>query len=242
MKTATQIRIFIQHIEPGELFGYEQLGIAKKDYSAAAKALERLQKQGVIKKVTKGVFYKPDYTVLGEVGPSYDKYLERRLFKNGKRIGYITGSALYNSLMLTTQLTFSPSVAFTGRGSKIEKGWLRARPAKAYVPVTDDNYQLLGILDALKDIKSIPDTGPEEAVKILMGRMKKFTGETIIQLITYSLSYPPRVRALLGAMVERIFKKKFDVDILRQSLNPLTKYKLSISKTILPNASTWNLI
>jgi hypothetical protein len=242
MKIIEQIRAFIERTESGELFGYEQLGIAKKDYATAAKALERLQKQGIIRKASKGVFFKPEQTVFGELGPNYDKYLERRLFKNGKRIGYITGSALYNSLNLTTQMTFSPSVAFTGRGSKIEKGWLRTRPVKAYVAVTDENYQLLGILDALKDIKSIPDTRPDYAIKILMNRMKKYEEETIKQLIAYALSYPPRVRALLGAMVENVFESKFDVEILRQSLNPLTKYKLTISKALLPNASTWNLL
>jgi hypothetical protein len=242
MKITEQIRTFLERTESGELFGYEQLGIAKKDYATAAKALERLQKQGVIRKASKGVFFKPEQTILGELSPNYDKYLERRLFKNGKRIGYITGSALYNSLNLTTQMTFSPSVAFTDRGSKIEKGWLRARPVKAYVAVTDENYQLLGILDALKDIKYIPDTRPDYALKILMSRMKKYEEETIKQLIAYALSYPPRVRALLGAMVENVFESKFDVEILRHSLNPLTKYKLTISKALLPNASTWNLL
>ena len=72
--------------------------------------------------------------------------------------------------------------------------------------------------------------------------MEKYEEETIRQLITYALSYPLRVRALLGAMVENAFETKFDVEILRQSLNSLTKYKLTISKTLLPNASTWNLL
>jgi hypothetical protein len=41
------------------------LGIPKSEYQNAAKALERMQKNGLIKKSSKGVFYKPEQTVFG---------------------------------------------------------------------------------------------------------------------------------------------------------------------------------
>ena len=65
MKLAEQIRIRINKLPKGKTFGYADLGIVKEDYQTGAKALERLQTKGVIKKISKGVFYKPEQTVFG---------------------------------------------------------------------------------------------------------------------------------------------------------------------------------
>ena len=62
MKVAAQIREKIKEIPESEPFGYAQLGISPGNFFTAAKALERLQKKGVIKKVSKGIFFKPQKT------------------------------------------------------------------------------------------------------------------------------------------------------------------------------------
>jgi hypothetical protein len=41
---------------------------------------------------------------------------------------------------------------------------LKATAVKSYADVTELNYKLLGILDALKDIKRIPDSNVETSV------------------------------------------------------------------------------
>jgi len=64
MTLASQIQTKIKKLPEGKSFGYADLGIAKEDFQTAAKALERLQAKGVIKKLSKGVFYKPEQTVL----------------------------------------------------------------------------------------------------------------------------------------------------------------------------------
>jgi hypothetical protein len=158
VKVAEQIREKIKDIPESVPFGYADLGIDPKDFFTAAKALERLLKKGLIKKISKGLFYKPEITRYGTLGPDYNELLNRLLFKNGKRIGYVTGGELYNQLNLTTQNYFRTKIA-TNRGrKKIEKGWLKTSSVKAYTEITDENYQLLGILDALKDIRNITDT------------------------------------------------------------------------------------
>lgn len=65
MNLTTQIRNRIKQLPEGKTFGYDDLRIAKEDYTTAAKVLERLQKTGLIKKVSKGVFYKPNKLFLG---------------------------------------------------------------------------------------------------------------------------------------------------------------------------------
>ena len=241
MKVAEQIRAKIKKIPEGKPFGYDALGIAPDDFFTAAKALERLQKKGTIKKISKGLFYKPQMTVFGELGPDYNGILKKYLYKDGKRVGYITGTEVYNQLNLTTQMAFRTKIATNRSRKKIDKGWLKTNVVKAYAKVTEANYALLGILDALKDIKKIPDTSTSQAVKILMPKIKLFARKDVETLIQLALQYPPRVKALLGAIIETLFVSEFDLKPLKKTLNPSTTYKLGIKTDILPLAQNWNI-
>jgi hypothetical protein len=84
----------------------------------------------------------------------------------------VTGTSLYNQIGLTTQLAFRIKIASRSNRISINRGALKASAAKSYVEVTDDNYQLLGFLDAIKDIKMIPDAEVKTSVKILVGKSK----------------------------------------------------------------------
>jgi len=242
MKVAGQIRTTIEKIPESQPFGYADLGIKPDDFFTAAKALERMQKKGTIKKVSKGVFYKPEMTVFGALGPDYNAILNNLLFKDKKRVGYITGGELYNRLNLTTQNYFRTKIATNSSRKKIEKGWLKTSTVKSYVNITEENYQLLGILDTIKDIKNIADTSTANAIKILAAKMEKFDNPAIESLIKYALQYPPRVRALLGAIVEDRFGNKFNLQPLQTSLNPYTSYKLRLKESDLSTIKNWNLI
>lgn len=242
MKVAAQIREKIKSIPESEPFGYADLGIEATDFYTAAKALERLQKKGEIKKISKGMFYKPEISIFGEMPPNYDSILQNYLYKAGKRVGYVTGYVLYNQLSLTTQMAFTTKIATNRNLKKINIGWLKTNSVKAYAEVTEENYSLLGILDALKDIKSIPDSSASNAIKILMPKIKVFKKNDIEHLIKYALQYPPRVRALLGAILENIFRNEFDLLTLKSSLNPSTNFKLGIKNTVLPSTQNWNII
>jgi hypothetical protein len=243
MKVAEQIREKIKNIPESEPFGYADLNIEATDFFTAAKALERLQKKGIIKKVSKGLFYKPEISVFGALPPDYNQILQNYLYEDGKRTGYVTGYVLYNQLSLTTQMAFTTTIATNRSRKKINVGWLKTNCVKAYVEVTEENYPLLGILDALKDIKSIPDSSASNAIKILMPKIKVLEKNDIVNIIKYALKYPPRVRALLGAIIENVFRKnEYDVLPLEKSLNPSTTFKLGIKNNDLPTSQNWNIV
>ncbi|MEA1787142.1 hypothetical protein U1E44_13660 [Arenibacter sp. GZD96] len=67
MTTAKKIANRIEELPMDSTFGYADLSILREEYLTAAKALERLQKKGIIKKLSKGIFYKPKITVFGEL-------------------------------------------------------------------------------------------------------------------------------------------------------------------------------
>jgi hypothetical protein len=59
-------------------------------------------------------------------------------------------------------------------------------------------------------------------------------------MIKYALLYPPRVRALLGAMLENL-KNTANTYKLKESLNPLTKFEMGLKESDLPTIKNWNI-
>lgn len=238
MNLAEKIRNKIDELEKGKTFGYADLGLAKEDFLTAAKVMERLQKKGIVKKISKGVFYKPEQTIFGELKPDYREQLNQYLFKNGKRIAYETGLSLYNRLGLTTQIPYRIKIASRSNRISINRGPLKADAVKSYAEVTEKNYELLGFLDAIKDIKKIPDSKISDSVQILSSKLKKLDNSKIKELVKYALLYPPRVRALIGAILENTVNN-INTKKLKNSLNPLTKYKLGLKEKDLPTIKNW---
>ncbi|MDD7887857.1 DUF6088 family protein [Flavivirga sp. 57AJ16] len=239
MTVSKQIETIIQTIPEGQTFGYKKFAAINTSYTAIAKTLERLIKKKVIKKVSKGIFYKPEKTIFGELKPNQAEILKPYLFENGKRIAYITGIALYNQLGLTTQIPNEYKIASLTKRIYVNTINIKAKPVKSYIEVTDTNYNLLGLLDALKDFNSIPDIDSAEAVKRLSYLFQELDKTQLKKINQYALKYPPRVRAFLGALLDSLNK---DTGNLKDSLNPLTTYDLNIKEGVLPSKKNWNII
>jgi hypothetical protein len=178
--------------------------------------------------------------VFGELQPDYNELLRPYLFENGKRIAYETGYSLYNRMGLTTQMAFRIKIASRSKRISIKRGALKADAVKSYAEVTETNYELLGFLDAIKDIKRIPDCSVSQAVKILSSKISKLNEKQVSIMVEYALLYPTRVRALTGAMMENL-NIQTNTEKLQQSLNPLTKVKLGLKETELPTIKNWNI-
>ena len=240
MNIAKKIEEKINSIEKGNTFTYKDLAIKKEEYLAASKAIERLIKKEVIKRTSTGVFYKPKQSAFGELKPDEKTIITPYLFKNGKRIAYITGLLLYSKMGLTTQIPKEISIASREKRIYISRVNIKANAVKSYVEVTDENYKYLEFLDALKDFKQIPDLDKKSAIEIFTSILKKFNKKQTEELLKIALSYPPRVRAFLGALLEYV-GKKIPLNSLYESLNPLSEYKMGITKKILPTVEKWNI-
>lgn len=240
MKIAQKIEKQINKIKEGTTFKYQQLSIESNEYSAATKAIERLIEKGIIKRVSTGVFYKPKQTIFGELKPNEEELLKPYLFQSNKRIAYITGISLYNRMGLTTQVPRNIKIASRDKRITVSVGNIKGNPVKSYVDVTNKNFYLLEILDVLKDFKKIPDLDKKSGIKIISNQLKKLNTKEIKQLIDCALSYPPRVRAFLGSLLEQI---DFFIELktLKKSLNPLSEYNYGIEKKTLPTITNWNI-
>lgn len=240
MKVAEKIEKQIVKMKDGTTFRYQELAIAPNEYTAATKAIERLIKKGIISRASTGVFYKPKISPFGLLKPKEEELLKPYLFEDRNRIAYITGTALYNRMGLTTQVPKNIRVASRNKRIVTKVGSVQVKPAKSYVDVTDDNYYLLELLDVLKDFKTIPDTEKNQVVKYMLQKFKGLSGKEKEKLTEIALKYPPRVRAFTGALLDEINNKK-QLPALKKSINPLTIYEFHIPKNILLKTDYWNI-
>jgi hypothetical protein len=65
MKVTDKIERKIKKIAPGDVFGYDALGLSSDEVIAGAKALVRLADKGVIRRARKGYYYRPKVSVFG---------------------------------------------------------------------------------------------------------------------------------------------------------------------------------
>ncbi len=240
MTTAQKIKNKIDRTPAGTTFKYQQLNISPDEFSAAAKAIERLIAKAVIKRVSTGVFYKPRMTAFGELYPSEEELLKPYLFVQGKRIAYITGTALYNRMGLSSQIPKITKVACRNNRLTINNGVVRIKSVKSYVDITNDNYSLLQLLDVLKDFKNIADLNKKSAITFLQNAIKELSDKDRTKLVKYALQYPPRTRAFLGALLSKIGSIG-KISILKASLNPFTVYDIGVTKNELSTAEEWNI-
>lgn len=241
MKATTKIENILSRIPDNRTFKYENLNLNSDEYTAAAKAIERLIKTGKIKRLSRGIFYKPKKTVFGDILPDDRELIKPYLFKNNKRIAYITGTALFNKFGLSTQIPKTISIASNIKKIYIVTEKITAKPAKSYVSVTNGNYKFLEILDVINKYKTIPDIDNNVTINFLLNKLNSLSNKDKQKIIKLALKYPPRTRALLGALFSKL-NYSIQADILKISLNPLSEYNFNIDNKVLETASNWNIV
>lgn len=240
MKVAEKIEKEIDKMPDGTTFKYKELSLASDEYTAATKAIERLIKKGLISRASTGIFYKPKMSAFGSLKPKEEELLKPYLFEGNNRIAYITGTALYNKMGLTTQVPKNIRVASRSKRIVTKVGSIQVKPVKSYEDVTNDNYYLMELLDVLKDFKTIPDSEKNQVVKYMLQKFKGLSGKEKDKLVEIALKYPPRVRAFAGALLNEIKILQLALK-LKKSINPLTIYELGIPKNILRKTVYWNI-
>lgn len=107
--------------------------------------------------------------------------------------------------------------------------------------ITQKNIDLLRILDAIRFIKEIPATTPDEACSRLISIIGQLPEEKKIALSNLVLKYSPSVQALCGAILEETGVENSIVKKISDSLNSVTEYNIPISESVLPNKKKWRL-
>ena len=225
MSVAKITRDFVENIESAKLFTYDDIPCLNK--TSAAIELSRLFKKGIIKKVSKGKFYKPKIRVFGEVAPNTNSYE--------------TGANSFRKLGLTTQVSNETVIATNKPYRKVRIDNINLKFIPKRVDAKGDEIYLVQILDAIKDINKIPATTPNDVVKYLKEIIKEESLEKQNKLTKFALKYTPRTRAILGAIFKEIGNKNCAYE-LKSTLNPMTNYKLKIEEDVIKEKKYWNFI
>jgi len=205
------------------------------------KALSRMVQAGKLVRIEKGKYYKPKNTRFGALRPSEAEIIKTLTQRGGKTVGYITGNTLYNQWGLTTQVPGVLTIARRSRLPEKELSGYKVRFVVRAFQFKEDDIPMLQTLDALTDIRKIPDASPVTVIPILADRINAFQTKQRLRMIALATEYPPATRALLGALLEAYFPTQ-SKDQLRSSLNALTKYRLKDIEAVLPNSSKWHFI
>ena len=225
----------------GSVFDYAQLEIGSDQFVTAAQSLSRLTKKGVISRLSRGKYYKPQQSKFGNSRPRESAIVNALTIKQNKKIGYLTGLSVYNQLGLTSQVSNTLVIATANplQPKKIE-GY-NVKYVRRTVSFSEEDIPLLQLLDALRDIKTIPDSNPDDSFNILKERIADLSKVKRERLISLALSFNPGTRALLGALIENYFKG-VSVSKLRQSINRISVFETGVSSEVLPKKNSWNLI
>ena len=240
MKTSDYIVYRINKLPKGYVFTYIDFITKVNKREAIIKHLNRMVASGKINKLSKGKYFKPQKTVFGNLLPDQYQIVKDLLEDDGKTIGYITGYGYYNAMGLTTQVSNVIQIGKNETRHSFTRGRFKIAFIKQKNTITKQNIPLLRILDAIRNIKKIPDAPVNKSCIRLMVLLKELDKEQQESIKKLGLRYTRATRALLGALLEQI-DASIDTNRLKKSLNPITVYKLAISDTVLPTAKNWNI-
>lgn len=215
--TASSIR---QRIEQGgervwRLADFEGLPAA-----AAAQALSRLAHAGIVRRIGKGLYYRPRQTALGESQPNRAQLSSLPTLSHGV---FPSGIAAANLLGFSTQAPARQEVATDGvslpRQLVGESTIIHTRRPEAWRQLPETDTALLDLLRRRAETSELPPPQTVERLLALFRQQGRYERITAV-----AASEPPRVRAMLGAIGQQIGKPERVLIPLRKSLNPLTKF------------------
>ncbi len=235
MSIAATVNQTVEGFAPGRIFGYSDLPAYREAPGAAVRALSRLAEMSQITRVAKGRYCKPKQGVLGVLKPTDQELIRDMLYRNGRLRGYVTGPALYNRLGLTTQIPKTVTIALNGARQEKDFGTIRIKFIPSRAPVKKIDVPLLQYLDALRDVKKVPDADPEEVLEIIARQLADADVSRIQRLaLNY---YNAATRALLGLLLTRN-GQPLDAR-LRASLNPLTRFNIGLDGNAWADKKDW---
>lgn len=189
-------------------------------FTAVAQTLSRLCRQGIIQRISKGLYYRSEPTVFGPSIPSQNQIYNLAIQRKGI---FPAGIAAANLLGFTTQNPARPEIA-TYRLSLPrfmigKKTIIHTRRPESWKELSKKDAALLDFLR--QGGKDSELSSQETAYKLLKHFREKGQFERLAQIAD---SEPPRVRAILGAIGQELRRKKSLLAHLKDSLNPLSKF------------------
>lgn len=240
MKVADAVRQQIDKFPQGKVFTYNDFQIDAKKVSALKVALFRFAKEGRIERLSKGKYFKAKQGIFGTLKPDEAEIVKDLLFEGRKPVGYITGYVIFNRLLLTTQVPNVIQVGVNFDKKQIKRGKYTIRFIRQWNKITRTNIPVLQLLDCIRFIKTIPDANVNRSFNRLTNLVSGLSVKEIGLFTNLALKYPASARAVAGAILGNL-NHPTESELLLQSLNPSTSFKLNISSDLIKDKLKWKL-
>lgn len=219
--------------EGGERF-WRLEDFPEQPLSAVAQTLSRLSREGLLQRLSKGLYYRPRKTRFGLSRPSPTAILQ--MVKDKKSV-FPAGLAAANLLGFSTQAPRHRDLATTSRSLPRKLIGAETHVITRRPPAWQELSEIeAAILDFLRNAGKTSELSPQATTS----RMLRLLSEErrLNRLIAVSDTEPPRVRALLGAFAEERAAPKVQLEMLRSTLNPLSRFNFG-PFIVLPAARKW---
>ena len=203
--------------------------------SAVAQALSRLARTGQLERLSKGVYYRPRETALGQSQPNPAAI--HRLAATRDKSVFPAGISAASLLGFTTQSAARLEVATSGyrlpRKLLGSDTVVHTRRPEAWKDLAESDAALL---DFLRRGGKTSELSPEETIDRTLALCRE--GGRFKRLLKIAAGEPPRVRAMLGAIGAQIGVYPAALESLRGSLNPISRFDFGILSD-LAHAADW---
>ncbi|MCL2526337.1 MAG: DUF6088 family protein [Coriobacteriia bacterium] len=165
--------------------------------------LKRLTERRVIERVAKGLYGKTVSSKFGTMLVGRENIIADSLIrKDGRRVGYVTGASLFNSLGLCTQVPRRLQIATNRWRARLPEQSLVEMVAPV-TKVTDQNVDYLQLVDVLRSFDKYP-VDAENPAGIIQERIAERQLDTVV-LVRYINEYVPNSK--LSQSLELAFGK-----------------------------------
>ena len=179
----------LENYEFNEPIFLNELSIEGMSENAVRQSVKRLAANGFLERYDNGIYYMP------KQGGVLDKnYLDPNLVIMRKYVrsksetyGYITGISFVNQLGLTNQMSAVIEIVTNKEatnGRMITIGNQKVRIKKSSVPVSDNNAELLQLLDGISYAEKYTELPMEETIDKILSyvKQKEFTKEQLSEV------------------------------------------------------------
>lgn len=208
--------------------------LAELPPSAVSQALSRLARKGELRRIRKGVYYRPKQTAVGESSASSTE-LAATLLPKGADLRP-TGTTAALILGMTTQNPAQATYAISKSNAPTKLPGVKVKVRR---PVASQELSPMeaALLEFLRDRGQTGELSPDETTSRLI---KKIRSQGVFpRLAKAALREPPRVRAILGALGQEAGMDESMLRMLKDSLNGLSRYDFGRLK-ILQYAKEWH--
>ena len=190
MDVAKKVRNEIKKYDYCEPIFVNEIIVAPNRTNARNIAFHRLEKDGIIQKYRKGIYYKEKRTRFGVIGIDKSKIAEKKyILSNNKLIGYITGPTLWNYYGVSTQIANKKWIVTNAVKRNADDSNLNIKLIKPKIKVTDENYKLLQILDMIDQRKLIQDIDITKYKNVLRKQINNMSHNEINNILELSKYY-----------------------------------------------------